>query len=84
MFDRWQRNLDGWALNKEEKIDFIKKITKFKPYYKKCHKASCNNSVVNKPNRIYCAEHYQELLKTTRPFSEPLLLTLLLDLEAGD
>jgi len=85
---RWQRNLDGWCLNLQERIDLYRKITKFHHLYKKCHKIisfhpfkQCENPVVNKPNRFYCAEHQREIWKNIKTFADPDILEILLQIE---
>lgn len=88
---RWQRNLDGWALSKEEKISFIRKVVKVGNFYKGCKKMvlnqktrkfeQCANNVVNKPNRHFCAEHSLELLSQFAIFNDPVAWRLVWELQ---
>lgn len=50
MFDRSQRNLDGWNLNHDEKVYFIKKITKFGDHRRYCPRCGKRTS------RFYCVD----------------------------
>ena len=80
---RWQRTLDGWTLNYKERLEFYQKVVKVGRYYKKCANPKCENPIINKKNRFYCAECQREIWKHTKPFAEPILLDILLDLEVN-
>lgn len=78
--NKWQRTLDGYTLTHEEKIEFIRRTVKIRRYYKKCVKKDCDGKVHNKKYKKYCPKHYKELLESITPFSEPLVLKILIDL----